>query len=1716
VVIKKLKLRNYNIGINVTANVEDLNIQEVSALENYNAGFYTNKSIDTLSITNSIFKHNGYKGNVNSGGSYRRGLLFQSSASTFANFYIHNNVVTDNSLVGIDINLNNYTNGIEISDNTLTRNGDAEIGVWLGKNSATASKPVLIHNNAIILSNAVRFGIEVKNPSGSGMSSGLGSIVVSNNMIGVSGHTGVSRDMGGIVVIRRKDGDATINDQPKGVVINNNIINNLQNIHANADDAYGIVVGGTNHTIKDNSIDNTEVSIQLQKENDNYSTNNNSNQANVDYYFSRDNSAEVCAYLDNNIISFSGLPRLVTGVATASFTLPNSVLNTNTGMAFCTIQSAIDDANTLAGHTLQASTGTFAENVNVNKSVTLMGADSSSTILDKGDGNYTALGGNGFSVSANNVVIKKLKLRNYNIGINVTDNIEDLTIQEVSALENFNAGFYTNKSIDTLSITNSIFKHNGYKGNVSSGGSYRRGILFQSSASNYANIYINNNTVTDNSLVGIDINLNNYTDGIELSNNILARNGDAEIGVWLGKNADSASNPVLIHNNMITLSNAVRFGIEIKNPLGSGLPTGTGSIVVSNNIIATSGHTGVSRDMGGIVVIRRKDGDATINDQPKGVVIKYNSIFNLQNIHANTDDAYGIVVGGINHTIKNNTLNNTEISIQLQKENDNYSTNNNSNQANVDYYFSRDNSSEVCAYLADNNIISSGAPRLVTGVATSSLTLPNTVLNETSEVTFCTIQDAIDDDNTLDGHHLQASAGVFAEEIFLHKRLTLKGANTGINPNLLPRNPETIIYPSTSGGDPNDPSAIVSLYIDSAASGSYINGFTFDGNNPSLTSGILINEGSTDVDAIEAIASYDGVSKISITNNIIKNYSYSGIDLYNYYNSGNITTGSLIANNLFEGIRPYDYGIAALIYNNCYTTIANNVMNGVRVGIQTGNFSQADTMFNHSITNNTVNAVRLGIWYNSHYSNATSFIINNNTVANYAGATNTTGIKVTSIQNIVGATINNNNVSNVKYGYHLWSNPTISTISITGGSVSNVTRAILADNFAGYNSNGSSSSYNVSNVLISSADSGIVVVDDALNTNNATVALTIGDDVSISANTASISVEGSDASLAISTTGLNGVISDGAILNNSGNPIDATSGKLQLSGLTKYTVNGGLNIRELQITNFDSILIAGGVEDTVNVYETLRCYTGVLKTNNNLVLKSTATTTAAILNGDASGNYIADNVTIERYVPAKASRKWILLASPITETIANTWQQQIHITGAGTGGTVCPTFTQHTNGYDATVSNAPNIYTYNSANNVGTRWTKPATTNADNLTAGKAFRVNVRGDRSLGCSLLDGSPSGLIPTAVTLKSTGFINNANLNAGDISITLNNARDISGPDKYVMIGNPYPSTVKFNTFYTGNSAKIANNYAIYIPANAPSIYSYWDGATQLFTGGTGYDNSNGNNIASGQAFFVQSTLANDNLITLNFTESDKLDGSFNGYFRPRSFNEKIKVNLLANNKKVDEVIIRFANDAGISNSEINANLDIPSINSGIAISSLKENKPMVVQTRDLATLNNDEVWLNVSANESGFYQLNFTEFDKFVGTDIFLKDHYTNAMQDVKQNATYSFLIDKDIAATKGATRFSIVFNRNIQAEYVNNNIKMYPNPASKNVTIELPQNNGVGNYHINVTDIAGKVVMQVKANGGTQQLNIEQLMTGTYLLEIIDSNGKRTIEKLVKQ
>jgi len=396
------------------------------------------------------------------------------------------------------------------------------------------------------------------------------------------------------------------------------------------------------------------------------------------------------------------------------------------------------------------------------------------------------------------------------------------------------------------------------------------------------------------------------------------------------------------------------------------------------------------------------------------------------------------------------------------------------------------------------------------------------VVNTTKGTYFGSIQAAIDDPLTAAGDVITVAAGTYVGDLMIDKAVTLLGPNAAINPNTGTRVAEAIIHPSTSNPNP----AVCTNMAYLTTSNITIKGFTFDGDNPALTSGILIN--GADVDACEILSGYEGMGHIVVENNILKNATYAGIDFYNYISNAAPTSDSYIRYNKIDGIgeTTYNWGIGILVTRNFYADVTDNVITHTRVGIQADYHTLPNPGATGRVSNNQVSAWRLGLFLNQQYSNGTPLIIANNTFTaeNYAGATNWSGILVSSIEGTANTTINGNTIvipttdthSGYTAGYNVWNTSTTAPLTISGGTITGGDYGVYVNNFEGYGTPGTSAnntSIIIDGVTILGSDiAGIYVRDDTRNTTvpTATVYANILHST-IDTNSTGILVEGTDA-----------------------------------------------------------------------------------------------------------------------------------------------------------------------------------------------------------------------------------------------------------------------------------------------------------------------------------------------------------------------------------------------------------------------------------------------------------------------------------------------------------------------------------------------------------------------------------------------------------------------------
>lgn len=233
-----------------------------------------------------------------------------------------------------------------------------------------------------------------------------------------------------------------------------------------------------------------------------------------------------------------------------------SVHNINTGLDYATIQASIDAPQTLDGHTINVEEGIYFEHVVVNKSISLIGQNSSNTIID---GNNV---GTVVNVAANNVTVKGFTIKRGFYGIFVSrsnsclimdngvfdhDNAifvyysNNCTILQNVAANNTDRGIFVTNSWNFSIADNQAYNNGGYgiNANASADGLIARNTAYENhydgiGLDNSNNITIVGNDVTNNVLYGMWIS-DSSGDNLFYDNNIL-NNVGKEVSVLLSSN----------------------------------------------------------------------------------------------------------------------------------------------------------------------------------------------------------------------------------------------------------------------------------------------------------------------------------------------------------------------------------------------------------------------------------------------------------------------------------------------------------------------------------------------------------------------------------------------------------------------------------------------------------------------------------------------------------------------------------------------------------------------------------------------------------------------------------------------------------------------------------------------------------------------------------------------------------------------------------------------------------------------------------------------------------------------------------------------------------------------------------------------------------------------------------------------------------------------------
>ena len=543
-----------------------------------------------------------------------------------------------------------------------------------------------------------------------------------------------------------------------------------------------------------------------------------------------------------------------------------------------------------------------------------------------------------------------------------------------------------------------------------------------------------------------------------------------------------------------------------------------------------------------------------------------------------------------------------------------------------------------------------------------------------------------------------------------------------------------------------------------------------------------------------------------------------------------------------------------------------------------------------------------------------------------------------------------------------------------------------------------------------------------------------------------------------------------------------------------------------------------------------------LTTNANLTLVSTASTTANVAQIHSS-NFIDGDVTVERHIltglgTGEHAKTWQALATPTganssSQSVYDSWMEGGNNASTGYGTHIPdPRSNWSALGFDGPTANAiTSIKTFDENTQ---NFAQIANTGID-LYNKNGYFLFVRGDRSVDLITEDPNPTNI-------RSKGALFQPHSGYTPPSVTAPSWT--SGPQKYVLVGNPYASAIDLeymhiNTGYFSNLTDIFVVWDVSIPGTQGyGGYQYLDagnnfeptspgpgGTTNYYQTGVSYPE-----IQSGQAFFISAT-NNGSTGTISFDENAK---SGNSRIVTRTVNKlerkRLWAGLYSPTGICDGTSITFdneySNEIGSGDAEKMPN---PGENFMIrkanGVNLAIEGKQLISQS--------DTIFYTFSNMRPMVYRLTFApKFMLEEGLNAILVDTYLQKKipLSITDSSFFDFTVDNNNVSYEN--RFMVLFERMSKTSYSADKKELFkkgsfvvtPNPTENNSIIIQYINQPVGKYKIELINISGQIIfnntIRITEFNGKVTVKPGLISKGSYQLVITAEDVRKSVQQVI--
>jgi 3-isopropylmalate dehydratase small subunit len=417
--------------------------------------------------------------------------------------------------------------------------------------------------------------------------------------------------------------------------------------------------------------------------------------------------------------------------------------------------------------------------------------------------------------------------------------------------------------------------------------------------------------------------------------------------------------------------------------------------------------------------------------------------------------------------------------------------------------------------------------------------------------------------------------------------------------------------------------------------------------------------------------------------------------------------------------------------------------------------------------------------------------------------------------------------------------------------------------------------------------------------------------------------------------------------------------------------------------------------------------------------------------------------------------------------------------------------------------------------------------------------------------------NGLPPSPGNYSDNSNVFSGALNTGDITVTLYKNNNEINDNNWNFIGNPYPSAISVDDFFSANIADVPLN---------PNVNGLTDGAIFLWSQSQAPDaNNNGNEqinfaqsdyaiinrmtqtagssgitplryIPSGQGFFVALTEnlgAPVNSVTSSdivFTNSMRRTGDNTQFFGPNDTVDNkssdlvyekniLWLNLTSDNGVFSQMAFGYANGATDTND--GWGYDTPrNLSTGIYATLYStidaSDGKFAIQGKSPESLNTNEIipiGFLTSIEEATLYKFSLAQIEgSFLnGNPIYLKDKLLNKTHNLK-DSDYTFTSE----VGEFNNRFEIVFSDEAldidEVKVDANTLQIIELP---NGDVQFKVSSQFEMKSIEIVDLLGRTLYKLNAEGSSQTFSLPNLSQAPYLAKVQLNNGYVITKKALK-